>query len=219
MAECSPMRTAMMRSRTILVPLSLVVSVLACGGSADVISMPDVAGDPSSTSIFDPAGDTFGLPGLTQWDVTALAVTREADGITVRLEFANTVALPTPGDPNALVGLVEFDLDQNVATGKLGILDQLRKDGGATGMGVDAGLNLSNIAADSTLIVYDMGGNPTGRAKVAIGGHRLTIQVPSALIGDDDGYLDAAVIVANSRSITDLAPQTGHLSLLPPAPR
>jgi hypothetical protein len=209
----------MLCSRTIVVPLSLAVSVLACSGSADVPSMPDVTGDPSTVSIVDPSGDTFGLPGLTQWDVTALAVTREADGITVRLDFANDVALPTPGDPNALIGLVEFDLDQNVTTGKLGIMDQLRTDGGKTGMGVDAGLNLTNIAADSTLMVYDMGGNPTGRAKVAIGGHRLTIHVPSALIGNDDGYLDASVIVANSRSITDLAPQSGHLSLLPRATR
>ncbi|HEX7978391.1 MAG TPA: hypothetical protein VF461_07305 [Gemmatimonadaceae bacterium] len=210
----------MMRSRSsVALPISLVLGVLACGGSADVPSMPDTVADPSTALIFDPAGDTFGLPGLTQWDVTGLSITRETDGITVRVDFANNVELPTPGDPNALVGLVELDLDQNVVTGKLGILDQLRKDGGATGMGVDAALNLSNIAADSTLIVYDMGGNPTGRAKVAIGGHRLTIHVPSALIGNDDGYLDAAVIVANSRSITDLAPQSGHLSLSPPTPR
>ena len=87
-------------------------------------------------------------------------------------------------------------------------------------LGVDAALNISQIAPDSTLLVYDMGGNPTGKAKVAIGGHRLTIRVPSALIGNDDGYVDAAVIVGNQgRSPTDLAPQSGHLSLVAPAPK
>ena len=214
------MRTAMMLSRTsVALPISLVLGVLACSGSSEVPSMPDVVGDPATASIVDPVGDTFGLAGTTQWDITGLTITRETDGITVRIDFNNDLALPVPGDPNALVGLVEFDLDQNFATGKLGILDQLRKDGGSTGMGVDAGINISTITADSTVTVYDMGGNPTGRAKVAIGGRRLTIRVPSALIGNDDGYLDAAVIVGNGKSPTDFAPQTGHLSLNPPATR
>ena len=205
---------------SVLASLSLFVGAMACSRSSDVPSMPDVAADPMTASIFDPAGDTFGLPGGTQWDLTTFSITRETDGISVRLDFVNDVAMPLPGDPNALVGLVELDLDQNRATGKLGYVDQLRKDGGATGLGVDAALNLSQIAADSTLVVYDMGGNPTGSAKVAIGGHRLTIRVPSAQLGNDDGYVDAAVIVGNQgHSPTDLAPQTGHLSLQPPAPR
>ena len=209
-----------MLSRTVILPLSLAVSVLSCSRSSDVPSRPDVARDLSTASIADPIGDTFGLPGGLQWDLTELTITRETDGITVRLDFANDVSLPLAADPNALVGLVELDLDQNRATGKLGYVDQLRKDGGATGLGVDAALNISQIAPDSTLLVYDMGGNPTGKAKVAIGGHRLTIRVPSALIGNDDGYVDAAVIVGNQgRSPTDLAPQSGHLSLVAPAPK
>ena len=135
---------------SIHLPLLLVAGAMACGASTDVPSRPDLAGNPSSVSILDPIGDTFGLPGVTQWDVSALALTRDVDGITVRIDFANDVAVPERGDPNALVGLVEFDLDQDVATGKLGILDQLRGDGGKTGMGVDAGLNLTTITEAST---------------------------------------------------------------------
>lgn len=164
-------------------------------------------------TVVDPVGDTFGLAGATQWDISDLTLTHETDGITVRLDFANEVSVPSAGDPNALVGLVEFDLDQNVTTGKLGILDQLRSDGGKTEMGVDAGLNLTTIRADSTVLVYDMGGNGIGRAKVEIGGRRIIIHVPSALLANDDGYVDAAVIVGNSKSPTDFAPQSGHLSL------
>jgi len=210
-----------MRSRTsVALPISLALGAMSCSRSSDVPSMPDVVADPSTVSISDPIGDTFGLPGGTQWDITGLTVTRETDGITVRLDFANDVSLPLVADPNALVGLVELDLDQNRATGKLGYVDQLRPDGGSTGMGVDAVLNLSNIATDSTLVVYGSGGSPTGKAKVTIGGRRLTIRIPSSALGDDDGYLDAAVIVGNSgRSPTDLAPQSGHLSLTPPAAR
>jgi hypothetical protein len=201
---------------SVLTSLSLLVSALACSGSSEMPSMPADTGDPSTVTVADPIGDTFGLPAGLQWDIVALAVARETDGITVRLDFANEVAMPVAADPNALVGLVELDLDQNRATGKLGYVDQLRKDGGATEMGVDAAINISQIAPDSTLLVYDMGGNPVGKAKVTIGAHRLTIRVPAALLGNDDGYVDAAVIVGNQgHSPTDLAPQTGHLSLRP----
>jgi len=214
------MRIATLLSRRVVLPLSLVGSVLSCSRSSDVPSSPDAARDPSTASVTDPIGDTFGLPGGFQWDLTELAITRETDGITVRLDFANDVSLPLVADPNALVGLVELDLDQNRATGKLGYVDQLRKDGGASELGVDAALNISQIAPDSTLYVYDMGGNPTGKAKVTIGARRLTIHVPSPLLGGDDGYVDAAVIVGNQgRSPTDLAPTSGHLALRPPAPR
>jgi hypothetical protein len=205
---------------SVLTSLSLVVGALAGSGSSEMPSMPDDAGDSSTVTVGDPIGDTFGLPAGLQWDIVALAVARETDGITVRLDFANEVAMPLVADPNALVGLVELDLDQNRATGKLGYVDQLRKDGGATEMGVDAAINISQIAPDSTLLVYDMGGNPVGKAKVTIGAHRLTIRVPAALLGNDDGYVDAAVIVGNQgHSPTDLAPQTGHLSLRPPETR
>jgi len=203
---------------SVFVPLSLLVSVMGCGASSEILSMPDVAVTPSTVTVVDPVGDTFGLAGATQWDISDLTLTHETDGITVRLDFANDVSVPSPGDPNALVGLVEFDLDQNVATGKLGILDQLRSDGGKTEMGVDAGLNLTTIRADSTVLVYDMGGNGIGRAKVELAGRRIIIHVPSALLANDDGYVDAAVIVGNSKSPTDFAPQRGHLSLPRPAP-
>ncbi len=205
-----------MRQRTSLLMLLPVVGALACGGSSDVPSEPADGNDLGTASIVDPLGDTFGIAGTVQWDVSALTVTRDAAGIIVRLDMANDVGLPLPADPSALVGLVEFDLDQNQTTGKLGIVDQLRADGGATGMGVEAVINLSTIDPDSTLVVYDASGNAAGRAKVEFGVRRLTIHVPSSLIANDDGFVDAAVIVGNGRSPTDLAPQSGHLSLLPP---
>ena len=191
------------------------VGALACGGSSDAPSQPVGGGDLGSASIGDPLGDTFGIAGTVQWDVSVLTISRELAGIVIHLDLANDVGLPIPADPSALVGIVEFDLDQNQTTGKLGIVDQLRADGGSTGMGVDAALNLSTIGPDSTLVVYDGGGNPAGRAKVEFGVRRLTIHVPASLLGGDDGFVDAAVIVGNGRSPTDIAPQSGHLSLRP----
>jgi hypothetical protein len=210
----SPTRKSI-RQRTSLLVLLSMAGLVACGGSSDVPSQP-VGADLGTATIADPLGDTFGLAGTMQWDVSALTVSRDVAGIIVRLDMANDVGLPIPADRSALVGLVEFDLDQNQTTGKQGIVDQLRADGGSTGMGVDAVLNLSTISPDSTVVVYDGGGNAAGRAKVEFGVRRLTIHVPSSLLDNDDGFVDAAVIVGNGRSPTDLAPQSGHLSLQPP---
>jgi hypothetical protein len=195
--------------------LTLVGCGAACSGGNELPSAPTSPSEPGTVSVTDPLGDTFGIPGLTQWDVIGLTLTHETGAVTIRLDLANDVAIPVRGDPAAMVGLVEFDLDQNAATGRLGIIDQLRGDGGSTGMGVDGGINLTTLAPDSTVVVYDAGGNETGRAKATLAGRRISIRVPTALLGNDDGYLDAAVIVGNGRSPTDLAPQSGHLSLTP----
>ena len=89
-----------MLSRTsVALPISLVLGAMACSRSSDVPSMPDVSADPATASVADAIGDTFGLAGYAQWDVSSLTVRHEADGITVLLDFAQDVGLPIPGDP------------------------------------------------------------------------------------------------------------------------
>jgi len=170
---------------------------------------------PSTQSVTDPIGDTFGSDDGVQWDLSALTVTRDTNGVIVRLDFVNEIALPTSGDSLELAALVEFDLDQNPATGHRAVVDLLRADGGSTGMGVDASVDL--ITADSTVIVHDVLGHETGRGKAELGGHRITLHIPRAALGNDDGFLDAAVIVGNGHHATDLAPQQGRLTLGSPA--
>lgn len=175
-----------------------------------------VLGTTSSTqSVTDPIGDTFERDAGKQWDLSALTVTRDTNGVVVRLDFVNEIVLPTSGDSLELAALVEFDLDQNPATGHRAVVDVLRADGGSTGMGVDAGVDL--VTADSTVIVHDALGHETGRGKAEIGGHRITLHIPRAAIGNDDGFVDAAVIVGNGHDATDVAPQQGRLRLGAPA--
>lgn len=176
---------------------------------------PAAGAVPSTVSTTDPLGDTFGATGV-EWDLSALTVTRSPDGVIARLDFDNAVALPAEGDPDAMTGTLELDLDQNAATGHRAIVDGLRTDHGSTAMGVDAGVELGQVDADSTMLVVDAAGRATGRAKAAFGGHRITIRIPAALIGGDDGYVNAAVSVGNRRGATDFAPQNGNLALSAP---
>jgi plastocyanin len=170
-----------------------------------------VLGETQGTqSLTDPLGDTFGA-SEPQWDLTAMTVTRADGGIIVRLDFLNDVSSPLSGD-GAIIGRVDLDLDQNPGTGQHSIVDLLHQDGGSTGLGVEASILFGPAFGDSSAVL-DVHGHDLGRAESFFVGHRITIKVPRALLGDDDGYLNAAVVVGHDGGATDFAPQSGHLTV------
>ncbi len=82
-----------------------------------------------------------------------------------------------------------------------------------SGMGVDYELDMVTLNTDSSATVFDTLGNPTGTVKVTVDGKRVTIRVPLALLGGDDGFLNAAAVVGTRIEPTDIAPNGGHLKL------
>jgi hypothetical protein len=74
-------------------------------------------------------------------------------------------------------------------------------------------VNLSVFAEDSTVAVLDAVGAVAGRVKPVYTGRRVTMRIPKALIGNDDGFVNAAAIVGNSTLPTDFVPKAGHLTL------
>jgi plastocyanin len=171
------------------------------GGTYDVTATVD-----------DPTGDTFG--GAATWDVTALTAAHEPDVITVTLDFSRDVVAPTPDDPAALVAVVDLDLDQNPSTGTSAMADEFRQDGSSTALGVDARINLAAVGTDGRISVTDGLGRETGRVMPTYLGKRVTVRVPTAMLADDDGYVNAAAIVGIVGAPSDIVPQAGHLTLL-----
>jgi len=174
-----------------------------------------VVGDAPATTamVTDPTGDTFGTGGA-QWDLTAMTVARDTGGVTVQLDFTTDVLSPTSGDTSAIIGYVEFDLDQNELSGGGSVVDEFRNNQGAAHLGVDATIDLTLYdPTDSSVAVYDTLVHVVGRVKPVFEGHRITIRVPRSLIGDDDGSLSAAAIVGSTHRPTDFAPNDGHLTL------
>lgn len=192
-----------------VVPALVLGGAVACDVGGSSATAPETW--PSTASLTDPVGDTFGSAG-PQWDVTALTVTRTTDGIIVFVDFANDIVPPVPGDPSGLIGEVELDLDQNVATGHGAVTDEVRTDHGSTGLGVDATIVFGPFIGDSS-VVTNVDLTEVGRAETSYSGHRVTIKVPRALLRDDNGWLNAAVVVGHSLSATDFAPQSGHLTV------
>jgi hypothetical protein len=163
-------------------------------------------------SVTDPIGDTFGSGG-TRWDVTALTITRSADSVVVQLDFATDVISPMSRDTNAVLGVVDFDVDQNASTGVVAAVDHFRPGTGSTGIRADYQLLLTGFTADSTVEVVDSLGIPTGRVKPIYSAKRITIQIPLALLGNDDGVFDAAAMVGTHHRPSDIIPDNGHLTV------
>lgn len=208
-------RGTSLRSGMLVMTLSL-AGVVACGeSSGGPASLPGGGSELVSQTVTDPAGDTFGSG--VQWDLTAFTVARDTGGVTVQLTFSSEVVSPVSGISTAMVGFVDLDVDQDIGTGNGAIADEFRRDGGSTGIGADYLIFLGTYAAaDSTVEVLDSLLSPTGRVKPLFDGRRVTIRIPRRLLGNDDGFLNAAAVVGRTGSASDIVPQNGHLTLNPP---
>ena len=169
----------------------------------------------------DPSGDTFGSQTV-QPDLTAFTIVHDTGGIDVMLDFTANVQSPVTGGTNVVVGFIDLDTDQDSTTGTGSAVDLFRPDGGSTGMGVEYYVDLFGYNADSTVFVYDaLAGTPTGSVRPRFQGRRITVRVPRALLGNDDGFLNAATVIGSGSEPTDIAPENGHVRVggASPAPR
>jgi hypothetical protein len=207
----SASRTPLARTRR-TPTLALALSLLAaCSGDGTV--SPGGAAKRSEISALDPRGDTFGT-SASPWDIVSFTMGRDEDGVAIRIELTRDVVPPIGGDAAAVVGFIDVDLDQNVATGRHSEVDHFRMDGGASALGVERTIDMSELAPDGSATVYGERGDSLGRIVPIYAGHLLTLRLPSGLLGGDDGYVNAAVIVGTVGSASDVAPDVGNLSLV-----
>ena len=186
-------------------------ALISCGGD----SLGPAPGA-VRTRVTDPAGDTYGLDSVT-WDLTDMIISRDTAAVTVQLDFSRTLVSPTSGDSNAMIAFVEFDTDQDSTTGFTSTVDDFRPNLGSTGIGAEFQLSLVSYGADGTVPVFNQFGVEVGRVKPVFSGKRVTVHIPRALLGGDDGFLNAASIAGTLNSPSDIIPETGHLELDPAA--
>jgi hypothetical protein len=204
------------QARRSLTRAMAIAALVACGGPDGGPVSPAGAPNANTATVTDPVGDTFGFAGPL-WDLTALSVTRDATGITVILDVSADVISPMAGGDSALIAFVDLDLDQDATTGFEPVADAHRPDGLSSGTGSDARVNLSVFGTDSMVDVVGPRGL-AGRVKPVFQGHQVTIRVPKAVLGNDDGLLNAIALVGNSTTPTDIIPERGHLTIGPSMP-
>ncbi len=101
---------------------------------------------PLTVKATDPSGDTYGSLAV-QWDLTGLTLTRDTGGVDFAIDFTSNVVSPVGGDSDAVYGEIDFDTDQNIATGTTSYVDVFGP--GSSGMGVDYVVDLFDYTPDS----------------------------------------------------------------------
>jgi hypothetical protein len=163
----------------------------------------------------DPSGDTYGFLAV-QWDLTGLTLTRDTGGIDFAIDFTTNVLSPASKDSDAVYGEIDFDTDQSATTGTTSYVDIFGP--GSSGMGVDYVVDLFDYTPDSLVALLRYNANDSTYSTVysfrpTFSGTRISGRIPRSALGNDDGNLNAAIVVGTLREPTDIAPNAGHLKV------
>jgi hypothetical protein len=158
----------------------------------------------------DAADDTFfsGGAGRLPADLLAFGTAWDGDSLIIALAFKDSVAPARSGEPNAVTGLVEFDIDLDEGTGGESALDTHRPGPGSTGMGVDVLVDLYDDESGDYLI-FDSRPEIVGATTPDVRGRLISFGVPTSLIGS--GALRSGAIVGTAAGPTDIAPNDGSV--------
>ncbi len=162
----------------------------------------------------DAEGDAFAGPrseDLVPPDLIGVSVSQETGGLVFTFVFAESVD-PAPTSSKAFAAFIDLDVDQEASTGSSGLVDLFRPPrAGDTDLGAEFTVE---VRLDGTAILNDVARDvQTGEIDLRFSGHIVTFTVPYAMIGNDDGNLDLAVIAGTRFDATDVVPDTGHLTL------
>jgi hypothetical protein len=161
------------------------------------------------TTTSDPTGDTYGYWAV-QHDITSFSACYTATQLIITVEFAGPISAYDSGLPNAVDGYIDFDTDQNPATGMSSNVDFYSPY--TSGLGVDYFVSLDYSSATGDTPVSDDTGTEVGRAPVSFTSNSFTVRVPLSLIGGDDGIVDTATVVGTVLEPTDACPNGGYIT-------
>ncbi|MBD3559009.1 proprotein convertase P-domain-containing protein, partial [Planktothrix sp. FACHB-1355] len=162
----------------------------------------------SSGQVFDdPEGDTFGF-NSPQPDIESVSGTVSDENLILTMNFYNSIAAPSAGLSNSVVGYWDLDLDQNPLTGLSSYQSGFAppdQQGGPLGDEVVIDLfseqlhpGLVDLFDTSTFI---------GTVPITYESNSLQIEVPLSLLGDD-GNINYGTVVGSFSGPTDAAPNT-----------
>lgn len=165
-------------------------------------------GAPANFSFTDPAGDRLaGDDGIGSPDIVQVSGSYDADKLVLVLMFDAAVVPWSENQLNSLDGFVDFDVDENSATGIPAAGDDY---GGSAGIGADFFLNLRDVGG-SQMTVMQADGKQFSVVSARFDGKTVTVEVPRSAFGDDEDGLRMSVVVGHPGSpATDIAPNDGH---------
>lgn len=159
----------------------------------------------------DPPGDTLPTSSTGNpraHDLLALRGDFKRDSLILTMTFAAPVSSAAAGGSTAVFGYIEFDIDENRATGAPPLSNTFGASGAA---GIDYIISLIGNTP-TTVRVVGPGGVSTAVA-VAYSGNSLVIRVPMQALGNDDGRFALVGAVGTLDRPTDVFPNSGLFSV------
>jgi hypothetical protein len=157
----------------------------------------------------DPIGDTFGVSPLH--DVTAYTATSDGNVLTMTMQFVGPIT-PTGAGPEAVVGYLDLDTDQNQGTGTTSHVTT-EPQCAPSNLGVDYYVDLGAYCNCCGYVgVYDARGVSLAAVPMIFGPNVFTVTIPLGVLGGDNGIVHTAAIVGNETGSTDCVPNGGYLA-------
>ncbi|MBD1869928.1 pre-peptidase C-terminal domain-containing protein [Cyanobacteria bacterium FACHB-471] len=157
----------------------------------------------------DVLGDTFGSEP-TQLDIESVNGRVSNDNLLLTVNFANSIAAPSTGLAEAVVGFIDLDLDQDPLTGissNQSFFAPLGQQGGSLGAEISIDLFSEQLTTGFVDLINTADFTILGQAPIVYQTNSLEIQVPLELLGDD-GALNYSTVVGTVVEPTDAAPNT-----------
>jgi hypothetical protein len=193
--------------------LVLAAALVACSEkSADPV-VPRL----SRLFVRDPIGDTMASPHAVAraHDVLSIATTPRGDTLLVSVRFADSVQPFSSGVRNAVLGIMDFDVDDDSSTGVPAVADGF---GATAGIGAEWSLFLQDSAVtarDQRVALLDLATDEVHWIPGHFDGTLVTAHVPRALLGAGARLRMVGVFGSIERA-SDVVPNEGSVPIVLP---
>ena len=189
------------------------------GALCGMAAAASVASSPAMGNLIDGFGDaqdTFGM-GPPLLDIAAMFMLFDANFLHFEMTFLTPISAPSSGQPNGVVGLLEFDTDQNAATGLSPAQNQFSPPFASLVAGIDFGVVLfTEIDHPGFVDVFDASTMKiVDTVAITYGPMSFSGSIPLASLGGDDGILNFTTTIGTFPQPTDATDVVGTSKLIP----
>lgn len=184
-----------------------------CGMAAAAL----VASSPAMGNLVDAFGDAqdfgFGPPLL---DIDTMFMLYDASFLHFEMTFHTPISAPSFGQPDGIGGILEFDTDQNPATGFSPFQNSFSPPFDFLVAGIDFGVDLFSEALHPGFVdVFDSNFIIVDTVSITYGPMSFSGSIPLASLGGDDGILDFTTLIGTFPQPTDATDVVGKSKLIP----
>ena len=185
-----------------------------CGMAAAAL----VASPPAMGNLIDAFGDaqdTFGA-GPPLLDIDTMFMLYDASFLHFEMTFHTPISAPSFFQPDGVVGLLEFDTDQNAATGLPPIQNSFSPPFDFLIAGIDFVVALfTEIDHPGFVDVFDSNFRIVDTVRITYGPMSFSGSIPLASLGGDDGIMDFTTTIGTIPQPTDATDVVGTSKLIP----